>query len=157
MVFAESEVVELKSKIIGDICKEIIAFANTKGGTLYIGVEDDGNIIGVEDVDQVTLQLSNMVRDSIKPDVTMFVHYETLFIAKKNIIAVTIQKGTDRPYYLESIVRSDVDKLLNVSAATANRILNHMVNDGLIYKEGSGRKQNIERDRENIGMKIRGM
>lgn len=36
MIFTESEVVELKSKIIGDICKEVIAFANTKGGTLYI-------------------------------------------------------------------------------------------------------------------------
>lgn len=102
MIFTESEVVELKSKIISDICKEVIAFANSKGGTLYIGIEDNGNVIGVEDADQVTLQLSNMIRDSIKPDVTMFVRYETLSIEDKNIIAVTIQKGTDRPYYLGS-------------------------------------------------------
>ena len=102
MIFIESEVVELKSKMIGDICKEVIAFANSKGGTLYIGVEDNGNVIGVEDTDQVTLQLSNMIRDSIKPDVTMFVRYETLSVESKNIIAVTVQKGTDRPYYLGS-------------------------------------------------------
>ena len=102
MIFIESEVVELKSKMMGDICKEVIAFANSKGGTLYIGVEDNGNIIGVEDTDQVTLQLSNMIRDSIKPDVTMFVRYETLSVESKNIIAVTVQKGTDRPYYLGS-------------------------------------------------------
>lgn len=43
-----------------------------------------------------------MVRDSIKPDVTMFVRYETLSIETKNVIAVTVQKGTDRPYYLGS-------------------------------------------------------
>ena len=102
MTFIESEVIELKSKVISDICKEIIAFANSKGGTLYIGIEDNGKIIGVDDVDQVTLQLSNMVRDSIKPDVTMFVRYETLSIETKNVIAVTVQKGTDRPYYLSS-------------------------------------------------------
>lgn len=102
MTFIESEVIELKSKVISDICKEIIAFANSKGGTLYIGIEDNGKIIGVDDVDQVTLQLSNMVRDSIKPDVTMFVRYETLSIETKNVIAVTVQKGTDRPYYLGS-------------------------------------------------------
>ena len=36
MLFIESEVVELKAEIVGDICKEVIAFANTKGGTLYI-------------------------------------------------------------------------------------------------------------------------
>ena len=42
MTFIESETVELKSSVLADICKEVIAFANTKGGTLYIGVEDDG-------------------------------------------------------------------------------------------------------------------
>lgn len=102
MRFTESEVVELKAQVIGDICKEIIAFANSKGGTLYIGVEDNGNVVGVSDTDQVMLQLSNMVRDSIKPDVTMFVHYETQSVDGKSIIVVTIQKGTDRPYYLGS-------------------------------------------------------
>ena len=33
MAFVESEVVELKAEVVGDICKEVIAFANTKGGT----------------------------------------------------------------------------------------------------------------------------
>ena len=102
MIFTESELVELKSEVVGDICKEIIAFANTKGGTVYIGITDDGQILGVENADKVILQLSHMIRDSIKPDVTMFVHYESHEIDKKQIIAVTIQKGTDRPYYLSS-------------------------------------------------------
>ena len=88
--------------VVSDICKEIIAFANTKGGTLYIGVTDDGIPVGVEDPDQVILQLNNKVRDSIKPDVTMFVRYETQIIDEKQIIQVTIQKGTDCPYYLSS-------------------------------------------------------
>ena len=102
MILCESETVELKSMVVSDINKEVIAFANTKGGTLYIGVEDDGSVVGVEDADQVTLQLSNMVRDTIKPDVTMFVGYETQQIDGKQIVAVTVQKGTDRPYYLAS-------------------------------------------------------
>lgn len=102
MLFIESEVVELKAEIVGDICKEVIAFANTKGGTLYIGVSNDGSVVGVENADQVTLQLNNMIRDSIKPDVTMFVHFDTQRIADKDIVVVTVQKGTDRPYYLSS-------------------------------------------------------
>lgn len=102
MIFMESELVELKSEVVGDICKEVIAFANTKGGTLYIGVQNDGQVTGIENADKVTLQINNMVRDSIKPDVTMFVHYETQEIGGKQIIAVTVQKGTDRPYYLGS-------------------------------------------------------
>lgn len=102
MSFKESEVVELKAEIVGDICKEVIAFANSKGGTLYIGVANNGDIVGVANADQVILQLNNMVRDSIKPDVTMFIRYETLSMDGKDVVAVTIQKGTDRPYYLGS-------------------------------------------------------
>ena len=102
MTFIENEYTELKSTVVSDICKEIIAFANTKGGTLYVGVADDGSIIGVDNADKVTLQLNNMVRDSIKPDVTMFVRYEIQDIEGKQILAVTVQKGTDRPYYIGS-------------------------------------------------------
>lgn len=102
MIFSESEFVELKSEVVSDLCKEIIAFANTKGGTLYIGVEDDGTVIGIADADKTTLQINNMIRDSIKPDVTMFIRYETQEVDGKHIIAVTVQKGTDRPYYLGS-------------------------------------------------------
>lgn len=102
MKYIESETVELKAEVVTDICKEIIAFANTKGGTLYIGVQDDGQIIGVNNADRVTLQISNMVRDSIKPDVTMFVGYKTQEENGRQVVAVTVQKGTDRPYYLGS-------------------------------------------------------
>lgn len=100
MLFRESETIELKEIVTDEIKKEIIAFANCDGGKLYIGVKDDGTVIGVDDADNVSLQISNMVRDTIKPDVTMFVHYETIEEKGKEIIAIDIQRGTDRPYYL---------------------------------------------------------
>lgn len=100
MNFHESEIVELKEIVTDDIKKEIIAFANCDGGKLYIGVKNDGNVIGIEDPDSAALQVSNMVRDSIKPDITMFVHYETIENDGKYIVAVDIQRGTDRPYYI---------------------------------------------------------
>lgn len=100
MNFCESEHVELKSEVVGDVCKEIIAFANTGGGRLYIGVRNDGEIVGVENADHVMLQVSHMVRDSVKPDITMFIHYEVQEINEKQIVVVTVQKGTNRPYYL---------------------------------------------------------
>ena len=100
MIFQESETVELKSIVVDDIKKEIIAFANCEGGKLYIGVQDDGTLIGVEDLDGTALQISNMVRDDIKPNLTMFLHYETLNEDGKLIVAVDIQQGTERPYYV---------------------------------------------------------
>ncbi len=100
MPFQESETIELKSVVVDDIKKEIIAFANTDGGTLYIGIKDDGEVIGLDDPDGTALQVSNMVRDSIKPDVTMFLHYKTIEEAGKKIIEIHVQRGTDRPYYI---------------------------------------------------------
>lgn len=100
MVFRESETIELKEVVVDEIKKEVIAFANGDGGKLYIGVQDDGLVVGVDDPDGVSLQISNMVRDAIKPDITMFLHYETIEADGKEIVAVDIQRGTDRPYYL---------------------------------------------------------
>ena len=100
MSFQESETLELKEIVVEDIKKEIIAFANSAGGTLYVGVADDGNIVGVENPDMVIQQISNMVRDSIKPDITMFTRYAAKNVEGKQIVAVEIQRGTERPYYL---------------------------------------------------------
>lgn len=57
MLFAESETGELKSVYVEHIKKESIAFANTRGGTIYIGVEDNGSVCGVENADAVMQQL----------------------------------------------------------------------------------------------------
>lgn len=99
-MFRESDSIELKSQVIPDICKEVIGFANTNGGTVYIGIEDNGIIVGVDDEDKIILQLNNMIRDSIKPDITMFVKYEAIILEDKKVIAIKVQRGTDRPYYL---------------------------------------------------------
>lgn len=104
MKLQESERTEFKSIVVTDIKKEIIAFANCDGGKIYIGIEDDGTVIGVEDSDSVALQVSNMVRDAIKPDLTMFLHYETKEIEQKQVVIIDIQirkmiKETDGDHF----------------------------------------------------------
>ena len=100
MIFQESETVELKAIVVEDIKKEIIAFANCEGGKLYIGVQDDGTVSGLDNPDETSLRISNMIRDAIKPDLTMFLHYETVTVDGKKIVTVDIQQGTERPYYI---------------------------------------------------------
>ena len=100
MKFQETETVELKAVAQDGIKKEIVAFANSNGGTVYVGVGDDGTILGVEDADGCALQVSNMVRDAVRPDATMFVSYETLDCDGKAVVAVKVQRGTNRPYYM---------------------------------------------------------
>ena len=96
----ENKNTEYKREYIDDIRKTIIAFANTDGGTLYIGVNDDGSVCGVADTDDTMLRVTNMLRDAIKPDVSMFVDVDVRTMEEKPVVAVTVQRGTARPYYI---------------------------------------------------------
>ena len=96
----EGKNIEFKREYTEDIKKTVIAFANTDGGKIYIGIEDSGNIVGVSDIDRTMLSTANTLRDSIRPDVTLFVEYNVETIENKNVIIINVQRGTARPYYL---------------------------------------------------------
>lgn len=102
MGFQESETVELKRTYVEDIRKEIIAMANGVGGVVYVGVNDDGSIEGVSDCDALIQRIANGVRDAIKPDLTMFLHYDAQELEGKTILAISVQSGTNKPYYLSA-------------------------------------------------------
>ena len=48
-MYSESNKTELKIELIENVKKEIIAFLNTDGGVIYIGVNDDGSVVGIYD------------------------------------------------------------------------------------------------------------
>jgi Predicted transcriptional regulator containing an HTH domain and an uncharacterized domain shared with the mammalian protein Schlafen len=96
----ESETIELKEIYTADLKKEIIAFANANGGTIYVGVQDNGKIVGLDNADFVMQQISNSLRDSIRPDVSMFTNIELLHEDNKNVVKLTVNQGTKKPYYL---------------------------------------------------------
>ena len=59
----ETENVEFKAQFVDDIYKEIIAFANTDGGTVYIGIDDNGDIVGIDDVDDTYTRIPFVIRE----------------------------------------------------------------------------------------------
>ena len=95
----ESERVEYKLQMVDDIYKEVIAFANTDGGVIYIGIDDNGNLIGIDNVDETYMRLTNGIRDAIAPDVTMFVRY---VLQDNKVIRIEVGEGSYKPYYLKS-------------------------------------------------------
>lgn len=99
-IMKESATVECKREYTENIRFAAAAFANTDGGTIYIGVNDDGSVRGVEDTDAVMLRVTNMIRDAIRPDLTMFTQCEVTELEGRPVVAVTVQRGTARPYYL---------------------------------------------------------
>ena len=95
----ETENIEFKSGFTEEIYKEVIAFANTDGGVLYIGIDNDGNAVGLSNVDDEYTRITNGIRDAILPDVTMFVKYT---IQENKVVRITISEGANKPYYLRS-------------------------------------------------------
>ena len=83
MRLIENEYCELKSILTKDIKKEIIAFANTKGGKIYIGIDDKNTILGMNNIDNTLQSLTGMINEGIKP----------------SLIEYT-QSGPNKPYYL---------------------------------------------------------
>ncbi len=61
MIFQESNTVELKEKFVNSICKEIVSFFNADGGTIYIGVKDDGTIIGSSNIDGTCRSVADII------------------------------------------------------------------------------------------------
>ena len=98
----ENNNTEFKREFVDEVKKTVIAFANTAGGKIYIGVDDDGSAVGVSDPDDVMLKCSNAIRDAIRPDITTFVNYSVETIANKQVVVIDVQRGTSIPYYLES-------------------------------------------------------
>ncbi len=94
----ETENIEYKSQFTEDIYKEVIAFANTDGGIVYVGIDDNGNVVGLTDVDQEYTRITNGIRDAIMPDVTMFVRFT---VQENKVVRITVNEGSNRPYYLK--------------------------------------------------------
>lgn len=95
----ENEYVEYKVQMGNNVYKEVIAFANSDGGTIYIGIDDQGNHVGIDDIDDTYTRLTNGIRDTIAPDVTMFVRYT---LEDNQIIKIEVSEGTYKPYYLKA-------------------------------------------------------
>ena len=96
----EDKNTEFKREYIEDIKKTLVAFANTDGGNLYIGIDDDGNAVEINNIDGVMLQVTNVIRDAIKPDLAMFYDITVETVQNKKVVKITVNRGTARPYYL---------------------------------------------------------
>ncbi len=87
MIFKEDQHTELKENSkSGTIVNDIVAFLNTCDGTVYVGVKDDGTIIGIDNLDKASLMISNIVSDQIEPNPRGLVSIETPTIDGKTII-----------------------------------------------------------------------
>lgn len=80
--------------------KTVVAFANSDGGRIVVGVDDDGTPVGVEDVDACMLRAMQSISNGISPDLARFVDIGSGVRSGRPVVVVDVRPGTDRPYYL---------------------------------------------------------
>ena len=96
----EDQHLEFKRTWVDGAKRSAVAFANTDGGTIYIGIEDNGDVIGVDNIDETMRRATQAISNGIRPDVMSFVSVENENIRNTPVVAVHIQRGARRPYYL---------------------------------------------------------
>lgn len=97
----EGKTLEFKSdtSALKKIMKTIVAFANSSGGTVIIGQEDNGEVVGVNDPLLVEEQLANSIADSIAPRLVPDIEMTT--VAGKTLLIVNVYLSGLRPHYLK--------------------------------------------------------
>lgn len=100
----EGKTFELKenAKSVMNILKTIIAFANTAGGTIVIGVEDKTKkILGVENILQEEERLMNVVADSIEPQ--LLIDIEVVNHLDYELLVIHVPYLSHGPYFYKSV------------------------------------------------------
>ena len=91
------------------IAREMIAFANTKGGYLIIGVDDDKKIIGVESEKAEAELIYDVAKNFCEPPLNVNIDY--VEVKGKEVVVVEIFESENKPHRIQDFLNElDVNK-----------------------------------------------
>lgn len=95
---------EFKVKLTDKFEEEVISFLNTNGGNIYLGVNDKGDIVGINgNIDLLQRTIKDRIKDNIMPSTLGFYDVVVMEENNKKYIKVIIARGSDDPYYIKGM------------------------------------------------------
>ena len=95
---------EFKVKLTDKFEEEVISFLNTNGGNIYIGINDKGDIVGINGkIDLLQRTIKDRIKDNIMPSTLGLYDVVTLEENGKKYIKVIIAHGSEGPYYIKGM------------------------------------------------------
>lgn len=99
---------EFKVKLTDKFEGEVISFLNTNGGNIYIGVNDKGDIVGLNcNIDLLQRNIKDRIKDRIKDNImpSTLGLYDVILMEDngKKYIKIIIARGSDDPYYIKGM------------------------------------------------------
>ncbi len=113
----ESNRVEYKRTLTDKLEREVVAFLNYKeGGVIYIGVDDDGTIVGVSDADILQRQIADRIKNNIQPATLGLYDVVVEDVQGKDVIKIILSSGNEKPYFLRSKGMSEAGCFIRVGS-----------------------------------------
>lgn len=93
------------------VMKTIVAYLNTSGGTLLVGVDDDGTVLGIQNDrlandDRFMLHFNNMIKQYIGLEYSKYIHYYLAPVEEKKVLVVRCE-ATSNPAFLKQEENED--------------------------------------------------
>ncbi len=115
----ENEMTEFKEKLNERLEREVVAFLNTPhGGSIFIGIADDGTIVGVDALDSKQKEIKDRIKNNISPSTLGLFEIATPDIEGKICIQVIVSGGNQRPYYIRKNGMSSEGCFFRVGSTT---------------------------------------
>lgn len=149
-------------KLPDKIMHEVVAFLNTDGGDIYIGIRDDQTIAGVEAPDDVMTRLSSTIGDGILPNAMPFIRIDPIEMEGKWIIKCSVAAGVEKPYFLRNRGLTPEGVYIRVGAACRNvneNAIRQMImeSSGKAYEECRSLNQNLTFETMKVEMAKRAL
>ena len=142
----ENEQIEFKEIYNENIYKEIISFLNTNSGTIYIGYDDNGNLVGLNNSKEIEEKISNGIKTKIYPDARVFISVNNETFEEKNYISIKVSKGVDIYYLKEKgIVKGTYLRTGSCSIPASEETVKQMIirNSSLSFETSISSNQNL--------------
>ena len=95
----ETNRIEYKSTLTDKLEREVVAFLNYhEGGNIHIGIDDNGNAVGVEGIDSTQLKIIDRIKNNILPSTLGLFDVVAEDVSGKNTINIIISSGSEKPY-----------------------------------------------------------
>lgn len=120
MARIERDNLEYKENITNTFLKTVSAFANYKSGKIVFGISDDGEVIGLTDLDEACLSIENKINDSISP----VPEYAISISETNSTISLYIHQGVHKPYmYKNKAYKRSDTSTIEVDRIELNRLI----------------------------------
>ncbi len=97
----EDERNEFKLELNDKLEKEVVSFLNALGGNIYIGISDNGEIVGIdENIDKLQLIIKDRIKNNIAPFTLGLFDISVKLFDEKKYLQITVASGNEKPYYI---------------------------------------------------------